>query len=90
MLIGVYGSAGDLFPLVAVGEQLRSRGAEVRFIVPRSLGGYLRILQVPAFAMGSGAELKVFSDGSAFSTRFDGWSSIRRTAVDYVRTYQRG
>lgn len=84
ILVSVFGSAGDLFPMVPIILKLRESGVDVRCAVPRSLGLYLRLLGVPTFALGDGAELSVVNDRRIFTTRFDGWSSWRRTLVHYV------
>lgn len=85
VLFSAFGSAGDLFPLIAVAERLSSAGHEVRFVVSRALSLYLRLLRMPMVSVGDGKELRVLEDPRIASTRFDGWASWRLTMTDYVR-----
>ena len=84
ILFAAFGSAGDLLPLVPVASELASRGHEVRWAVPRSLGLYLRFLGWTSVAIGDGAEMRVFADQQVVSRDFDGWRSWRRTMTQYV------
>lgn len=86
----MFGSAGDLFPLVPIILELRDRGVDVRCAAPRSLGLYLRLIGIPSIGLGDGSELGVLRDQRIFTTRFDGWSSWRRTLVHYVGPALRG
>lgn len=85
ILVSTFGSAGDLFPLVPVIEQLRSDGHEIVVAAPRSIGLYLRSIGLASLALGDGREMGVFGDDRMFSNRFDGWESWYRTVNDYVR-----
>ncbi len=87
VLISVFGSAGDLFPLLPIAARLRTLGAEVLFVAPRSLGLYLRGLGERAVSLGSGVELSAMEDPHLFTTRFGGWSSQRRIFVRYVQPH---
>lgn len=80
----MYGSGGDLFPLVPVVLGLREGGHEVRCAVPRTLGLYLRPHGLQVYPLGRGAEVRVLDDQGLVSTRFDGWYSVRRLAESYV------
>jgi sterol 3beta-glucosyltransferase len=84
VLVGVYGSAGDLFPVVPLARAMLDRDIDVRLATPRSIGGYVRALGLPGFSVGDGSETRIISDVNAFDTRFNGWSSYRSTAVKYV------
>jgi UDP:flavonoid glycosyltransferase YjiC (YdhE family) len=84
ILVAAFGSAGDLFPLVPVIERLRRDGHDVRCALSRPLGLYARVIGVPAFALGSGGELRVFDDERTITTRFGGWASWRQLMATYV------
>ncbi|MGH9212992.1 MAG: glycosyltransferase [Acidimicrobiales bacterium] len=84
ILVAVFGSAGDLFPLMPVVASLREQGHDVRCAVPRSLGVYLRSARLPMYALGDGSEMRVFDDPRIVTTRFGGWASWQQTAVRYV------
>lgn len=84
VLVATFGSAGDLFPLIPVIHELTEQGCDVRAASGRGVGLYLRSLGVSAIGLGDGAELRVVNDPRAFTTRFDGWSSWRRTVTFYV------
>jgi UDP:flavonoid glycosyltransferase YjiC (YdhE family) len=85
ILVSVYGSAGDLFPLVPVVLRLRDAGHDVRCAVPRALGLYMRPLGIPVFPLGHGREMTALDDGAIVTTRFGGWDSVRRLVQSYVR-----
>jgi UDP-N-acetylglucosamine:LPS N-acetylglucosamine transferase len=70
--------------LVPVIEQLRADGHEVMVATRRGTGLYLRAAGVPTVALGDGSELRVVHDPKVFTTRFDGWTSWRRTLTGYV------
>lgn len=82
--MSTFGSAGDLFPLVPLLAALRDAGHDVRCAASRSLGLYLRSAGFTSVALGDGSELGVVDDREIFTTRFDGWSSWRRTLLRYV------
>lgn len=82
--MSAFGSAGDVFPLIPVILLLRQRGWDVRVAARRSTGLYLRSLGIKTVGLGCGSELGVVDDPKAVSTRFDGWSSWRRTVTRYV------
>lgn len=84
VLVSVYGSGGDLFPLVPLVLGLREAGHDVRCAVPRTLGLYLRPQGLHVYPLGRGAEVRVLDDQGLVSTRFDGWYSVRRLAQGYV------
>lgn len=84
VLFSCFGSAGDLFPLMPAIRLLQSSGHDVRCATPRSLGLYLRAGGISPLSLGNGNELSVFKDPSIHTTRFDGWSSWRRTLLSYV------
>lgn len=50
----------------------------------RALGLYLRSQGIATWGLGSGGEMRVFSDGHLVTTRFDGWSSWRELVEGYV------
>lgn len=79
-----FGSGGDLFPILAVAQQLAQQGDEVVVATPRALGLYVRSLRVPSLSYGTGHELSFVDDASLFTTRFGGWDSHRQTACRYV------
>ena len=82
--IATFGSGGDLFPLVPIGNLLIEQGHDVRFVVSRSLGLYTRALGLKSISFGDGRELQVFSDDRLCTTRFRGWSSWKQTLDRYV------
>lgn len=84
VLLTVFGSAGDLFPLVPLLHELLDRGCDVRCAAPRSLGLYLRLCGIPSVALGDGSELGVITDPGIFTLRSNGWASWRRVLVHYV------
>jgi UDP:flavonoid glycosyltransferase YjiC (YdhE family) len=84
VLLSTFGSAGDLFPLIPIIGQLRAEGHEVMVASRRGTGLYLRAAGVPTLALGDGSELRVVHDPKVFTTRFDGWTSWRRTLTGYV------
>lgn len=84
ILVSTFGSAGDLFPLMPSILALQTQGHQVRCATSRSVGLYLRSCGIPSVALGDGSEMSVIDDPHIFSTRFDGWSSWRRTLVKYV------
>lgn len=84
ILFSVFGSAGDLFPLLPVVDQLRQRGNEVRVATGRTAGLYLRVAGIPTLALGDGTEMRVLRDPLMSSSRFDGWASWRHTMLSYV------
>jgi rhamnosyltransferase subunit B len=84
VLLAAYGSAGDLFPLVPVGDRLARRGHDVCFVAPRAQALLLRSQGRPVFGLGSGDEREVMRDPHILTTRFDGWASWHRVATGYV------
>lgn len=84
-MISCFGSAGDLFPLVPIARELQARRHEVRFLTPRPLGIYLRLLGLPAWPIGEALEFSALRDPLAVTTRFGGWASWRRTLDAYIR-----
>jgi UDP:flavonoid glycosyltransferase YjiC (YdhE family) len=84
ILFSVYGSAGDLFPLIPVILRLRDAGHDVRCAVPRPLVLYLRPLGVPVHPLGQGDEARLFREPALLSTRFDGWDSVRRLSDQFL------
>jgi UDP:flavonoid glycosyltransferase YjiC (YdhE family) len=84
ILIGCYGSGGDVFPLIPTANRLQSVGHEVLFVAPRSLGLYLRLSGLPYFGYGDGTELAAHSDQRLLSDRFGGWSSNREIVCGYL------
>jgi rhamnosyltransferase subunit B len=86
VLLATFGSAGDLLPLLPIASQLQDEGHEVRLVVPRALGLYLRTARVrfESFSVGDGSEMSFTRDKEIFTTRFFGWASWRRTFVHYL------
>ncbi len=78
------GSAGDLFPLIPIAQRLIANGDIVDWIVPRSLGLYLRHCGLAAQSYGDGSELRAVNDDRLYSTDYFGWRSWSRTVNDYV------
>ena len=83
--VTTFGSAGDLFPLLPVASALRERGHEVRWVVPRSLGLYLRSIGDGASVWGDGSEMRFASDRCLTTARLGGWVSWRHVLDVYVR-----
>lgn len=84
VLVSVFGSAGDLFPVIPVVQRLRQRGYDVRCAVSRSFSLYLRANFLPTYALGMGAEMRVLDDRRIVTNRFSGSASWRHTITDYV------
>jgi len=79
-----FGSAGDLFPLVPVAHDLQAGGHEVVFVVPPSLGLYLRAIGLPTQTIGDGSEMRFGKDDALFDLRADGWNSFGHVFDHYV------
>lgn len=86
VLLSTFGSAGDLFPIVPIAEELRRRGSEVHVALPRSIGLYLRARGMTTIGLGDGKEVAAIEDPKATSIRWDGWSAFRHIACSYVAT----
>jgi rhamnosyltransferase subunit B len=84
VLLAAFGSAGDLFPSIAVARALQEQGHRATILAPRTAGFYARAAGVPSAAIGEGAELRVIADDSIYTTRFDGFDSWRQTATNYL------
>lgn len=84
VLIATFGSAGDLFPYIAVGQALRSGGVDVRLASSRTLGIYGRLARVPSVGLGDGSEISVLADRRLATSRFNGWDSWHQTLERYV------
>jgi hypothetical protein len=84
ILFAVFGSAGDIFPTIAVAQALQSLGHRATVLGPRSAGLYARSAGVASASIGDGAELRVVADDGMYTTRFDGFDSWRQTAVNYL------
>jgi UDP:flavonoid glycosyltransferase YjiC (YdhE family) len=84
VLLSSFGSAGDLFPLIPVAQQIEAAGSDVLFACPRSLGLYLRSIGIRSAAIGTGGEARVVHDPAMFTTRLSGWASWHVTWSQYV------
>lgn len=84
VLVGCFGSAGDLFPLLSVADALNAEGHSVRFVVPRSLSLFLRGAGYPAYGFGRGRELGFTSDSRLLTTDRYGFSSWERLYLEYI------
>jgi len=84
VMFAVFGSAGDVFPSIAVARSLAADGHRVSFLAPPSAALYCRSVGLPVVTIGTGEELAVINDEQIFTTRFDGFSSWRRTCTTYL------
>lgn len=84
ILVSTFGSAGDLFPLLAAIERLRQEGHDIIVATGRAAGLYLRVAGIRTLALGDGLELRVLNDLKMASSRFDGWEAWRHTVNTYV------
>ncbi len=84
LLLSTFGSAGDLFPLMAVSQELRRREHTIVWAVPRSLGLYLRAQGERSIALGDGREIAFSRDERLFTTARDGFTSTLLTLNEYV------
>ena len=84
VLFSVFGSGGDVLPLVEIASHLRELGHEVRFALPRFLTVLLRTHRFPVHGIGGGREMQFFHDPDVVTTRFDGWASWRTTTERFV------
>jgi UDP:flavonoid glycosyltransferase YjiC (YdhE family) len=80
----VFGSAGDIFPAIAVARRQEAAGHRVAFAVPRLLGLYSRQAGLRTLAVGDGAEARALGDRRMYSTRFAGMASWRRSMATHV------
>ncbi|MDQ3095158.1 MAG: glycosyltransferase [Actinomycetota bacterium] len=84
VLLSLFGSAGDLLPLLRLAIDLKQAGNDVRMAVTRSLSLYTRTFGIAAVPLGIGAEMRVFSDPEILTCRFNGWASWRRLMNGYI------
>lgn len=82
--LATFGSGGDLFPFIPIANRLREDGHEPVFVVPRSLGLYVRRLGLRSFPIGDGREMRVYDDDVIYTNRFHGWASWRTVYNDYI------
>lgn len=80
----VFGSAGDIFPSIAVARRQVAAGHEVSFAVPRLLGLYSRLAGLRTLAVGEGSESRALGDHRMYTTRFGGMASWRRSMAGHV------
>jgi len=91
VLFAAFGSAGDLFPSIAVARALKDLGHRATILGPRTAGMYGRAAGVATAAIGEGGELRVIDDDAIYTTRFDGFDSWRQLAANYLHpTLERG
>lgn len=83
--MATWGSAGDLFPVLRVADELKQLKCDVRIAAPRSAGLYLRALGLPSIAVGDGSEMRAFSDPEVFTRARGGWQSWRTVVDRYIR-----
>jgi|GEM_PF-7017045 len=84
VILGCFGSAGDVLPLVPVADAIAELGIEVEFTVSRSLGLYLRLLGRRAHSIGVGSEVTFSRDHDLISDRNEGRSSQARIYTGYL------
>jgi rhamnosyltransferase subunit B len=84
ILFAAFGSAGDVFPAIAVGRRLQARKHRVTMLAPPSVSLYARTAGLSVATIGDGTEMRVVTDGAMFTNRFDGFSSWRRTSDQYL------
>lgn len=84
VVYSVFGSAGDVFPCIAVARAQADAGHQVSFVVPRWLGLYTRSAGLRTLAVGAGEEGRALEDSNMYTARFGGMSSWRRSMADYV------
>jgi len=84
LLFAVFGSAGDIFPSIAVALRLQEQQHRVTILAPPTVALYARAAGLPTLTMGTGREASVLADTAMYSCRFDGFSSWRRTCAHYL------
>jgi UDP:flavonoid glycosyltransferase YjiC (YdhE family) len=84
ILFAVWGSAGDLFPVMPLAKSAERAGHEVRFAASRTLALYLRALRLNPVSYGLGLDAEAARDPNLLSTRFFGWESWRRLFCNYI------
>src|SRR5258708_21756363 len=83
VLVGTTGSAGALFPLFPIVDDLNGRGHDATLMVPRFLSLHLRMLRRPCEVYGARPDMPS-RDAHMITTRFAGWASWRRLAVAHL------
>src|SRR5260370_39785612 len=83
VLVATTGSAGDLFPLFPIVDDLNGRGPDATLMVPRFLSLHLRMLRRPCEVYGARPDMPS-PDAHLITTRFAGWASWRRLAVAHL------
>ncbi|MHB1776637.1 MAG: glycosyltransferase [Acidimicrobiales bacterium] len=80
----VFGSAGDVFPALAVARRQVAAGHRVWFAVPPLLGLYCRKAGFRTIAVGDGTGGAALRDHRLYRTRFGGMASWRRSMAAHV------
>ena len=83
VLVATTGSAGDLFPLFPLLDDLNGRGHDATLLVPRFLSLHLRLLRRPCEVYGTRPDMPA-RDAHTITTRLAGWASWRRLAVAHL------
>ncbi|HXA27611.1 MAG TPA: nucleotide disphospho-sugar-binding domain-containing protein [Candidatus Angelobacter sp.] len=83
VLVATTGSAGDLFPLLPIVDDLSARGHDATLLVPRFLSLHLRMLRRPHEVYGASRDMPA-RGARTITTRFAGWASWRRLAVGHL------
>lgn len=84
IVYSVFGSAGDLFPALAVARRQVAAGHRVSFAVPPLLGLYCRKAGFRTIAVGNDTGKAALRDRRMYTTRFGGMASWRRSMVAHV------